>query len=147
MAERPAPTPAAVLAAAIETIPVRIESDIVAAWTIARAMARAQGFNSTEQGRLATAVLELTRNVLNHAGEGICVLSVHDKTQGPTVKVAVEDRGPGIADVAAALEDGYSTGAGLGGGLPGTKRLVDTFEIVTGPGGTLVMIGVGRRAR
>ena len=73
--------------------PIRVESDIVAAWTTAwttaRAMARAQGFHPTKQGRLATAVSELTRNVLNHAGEGTCVLSVHVETHGPTVEVAV----------------------------------------------------------
>ena len=134
MAERLAATPVAGLA--VEAIPIRIEADVTTAWTTARAMARAQGFDSAEQGRLATAVSELTRNVLDHAREGICVLSVHG-----------EARGPGIPDVAAALEDGYSTSSGLGGGLPGTKRLVDTFKIVTGRDGTLVMIGVRLRAR
>ena len=145
MAEKLAATPVAGLA--VETIPIRIEADVTTAWTTARAIARTQGFNSTEQGRLATAVSELTRNVLNHAGDGTCFLSVHGDARGPTIRASVEDRGPGIPDVAAALEDGYSTGTGLGGGLPGTKRLVDTFEIVTGRGGTLVMIGVRPRAR
>lgn len=145
MDERPAPTPAA--GHIVATIPIRYETDVVVAWTAARRMARSQGFHAAEQGRLATAVSELTRNVLNYAGQGTCVLSIQDQDHGPTVRVAVEDRGPGIPDIAAAMEDGYSTGGGLGGGLSGTKRLVDTFEIVTGPGGTLVTIGVRLRAR
>ena len=94
---------------------------------------------------MTAAESELTRNVLKHAGKGTCVPSVHDETHGPTVEVAVEDRGAGIADVAAAPEDGYSTGAGLGS-LPGKKRLVDTFEIVAGRDGTLVIIVVRLRA-
>ena len=93
MAERLAATPVAGLA--VEAIPIRIEADVTTAWTTARAMARAQGFDSAEQGRLATAVSELTRNVLDHAREGICVLSVHGEARGPTIRVAVEDRGAG----------------------------------------------------
>jgi serine/threonine-protein kinase RsbT len=57
------------------------------------------------------------------------------------------DEGPGITDVELAMQDGYTTGNGLGLGLPGTRRLVDEFELRTQPGvGTSVRLVMWIRA-
>jgi len=87
---------------------------------------------------------ELTRNALQYAGEGTCLVSDESDARRARVKVVVEDHGPGIPDIDRAMEYGFSTGGGLGAGLPGTKRLVNEFEIESQPGRTRVTIGMSR---
>lgn len=125
---------------ASERIPVRAATDIVTARRAARALCERLGFGNADQTRLATAVSELTRNLIQYAGEGVCLIEdlSHDRIR--RIQVTVEDQGPGIADIGLAMTDGYSTGGGLGTGLPGTRRLVDEFRIESAPGHTRVTI-------
>ena len=99
------------------------------------------GIGTVEQTKLVTAGSELTRNILKYARRGeVQVITVTDGRR-VGVRAVFSDEGPGIAEIALAMQDGYSTGKGLGLGLPGTRRLVDHFEIVSAPGqGTTVTI-------
>ncbi len=130
----------------IETVvEIKTQGDIIAARQAARQMARQLGFGSADQTRLATAVSELTRNVIQYAGEGVCVITDDSEPSMVRIRVVVEDYGPGIPDVDQAMEQGFSTGGGLGAGLPGTKRLVHSFHIESRPGHTKVVIDMTRR--
>lgn len=88
-----------------------------------------------------TAILEIARNILSYAGRGYVVIDTIQEEDRIGVQISAIDHGPGIIDLAAVLEDGYSTGAGLGRGLPGAKRLMDHFEIASSPGvGTSIVM-------
>lgn len=123
---------------------LRSERDIIAARRAARDLARNLGFGLADQTRLATALSELARNVVTHAGAGRCTIEDISDAHAARVQVVVEDHGPGIANVELAMQDGYSTGKGLGAGLPGAKRLVHRFEISSVPGHTRVAIEMVR---
>ncbi len=127
------------------SIELQEEIDVVRARRQGRDMARDLGFRSTDQTRLATAISELARNVLNFAGSGICLITGEWEESNRSIRVVVEDHGPGISDVHLAMEDGFSTGKGLGAGLPGTRRLVDEFDIQSQPGHTRVSIMMRRK--
>ena len=102
-------------------------------------LAREVGFSEVGSVAVGTAILEVSRNIVRYAGRGfISIAIIHDGEQAGIYICAV-DHGPGIPDLTAALQDGYSTGGGLGHGLPGTKRLMDQFDITSQPGtGTTV---------
>jgi serine/threonine-protein kinase RsbT len=123
---------------------ITAQSDVITARQAAREMARNLGFGSADQTRLATAMSELTRNVIQYADHGI--YSILDKSDNKSIMIqaVVEDYGPGIADIDQALEYGFSTSRGLGAGLPGTKRLVHDFRIESKPGLTRVTISMAR---
>jgi len=108
-------------------------------------MAKKLGFGSADQTRLATAISELTRNVVQYAGSGHCRIDDISNLRFMEIRVVVSDAGPGIPDLDEALRDGFSTGGGLGAGLPGTRRLVHSFEIKSNPESTRVEISVRRR--
>lgn len=108
-------------------------------------MARDLGLGLADQTRLATAVSELTRNVIQHAGEGVCTISGESNQTESRIQVTVDDRGPGIPDVEKAMTEGFSTTRGLGAGLPGARRLVDELSIESRPGHTKVTITMARR--
>lgn len=119
-------------------IGVSTDPDIVTARQAARSVAAAVGFPGTELTVLATAVSEIARNVVRFAGVGEIIVEQVEEHQ-PGVRVVARDAGPGIVDLDQAMQDGYSTYSGLGLGLPGARRLMDEFEIVTKPGrGTTV---------
>ena len=112
---------------------VRINSDqdIVVARQKGRALAIALGFSSGDATLIATAISELARNIVTYAKFGEIRLTVlHNSTQ-PGIQLIAHDSGPGIPDITLALRDGYSTSGSLGLGLPGVKRLVDEFEVVS----------------
>lgn len=109
-------------------------ADVVTARGAARALAGDLGFSPTESTMVATAVSELARNIASYATRGQVRLSVHDRDGSAALVVEAVDDGPGIPDVHRALEDGYSTGSGLGLGLPGARRLMDALEIRCEPG-------------
>ena len=125
------------------------EEGIVAARQQARQVARDLGFGLVDQGRIATAVSELTRNVVRYAtgGQGdVLIRELEPSEKGIGIEVIVRDDGPGIANVEQAMRDGFSTGIGLGMGLPGTRRLMDEMAIDSAPGrGTTVSIRKWRR--
>lgn len=129
----------------IETINLCEQMDIVRARAEARRIAGLIGFSPGDQTRLATAVSELSRNVLQYAGKGTCEISDASMRDRRVIRIVFEDHGPGIPDIARAMEDGYSTSGGLGAGLPGTRRLVDVFFIDSCPGLTRISIEMIRR--
>jgi serine/threonine-protein kinase RsbT len=123
-------------------VAIRTDADVVTARQEARTMGAALGFSSTDLTLLATAISEVARNITAYAGEGEVRLRVVRGTNGRQgIEVVASDDGPGIANVELALQDGYTTGGGLGLGLPGARRLVDEFELQTAPGeGTTVRL-------
>lgn len=126
-------------------IPLTVQEDIVRARQTGRDLARAEGLSTADQTRLATVISELTRNVLLYAGTGTCEI-LTDRVDGfLSITVVVSDAGPGIPDIANAMTPGFSTGNGLGAGLPGVKRLMDSFVIDSQPGGTRVEASMKRR--
>ena len=93
------------------------------------------------QTRLITAASELVRNMMRYGGGGNCLIEVVSSGRNNGVRLTFTDKGPGIPDIAAAMRDGFSTGKSLGLGLPGTKRLVNEFDIKSKVGeGTTVTI-------
>jgi serine/threonine-protein kinase RsbT len=125
------------------------EEGIVAARQQARETAKELGFGLVDQSRIATAVSELTRNVVRYATDGqgdVMIRELEPSAKGVGIEVVVRDDGPGIANVEQALREGFSTGTGLGMGLPGTRRLMDEMAIDSAPGrGTTVSIRKWRR--
>ena len=113
------------------------EEDVAHARIRSRDIASSMGFKQPALDAIATAVSELARNIVQHASQGEIVL-----TPGPQgLEVVASDRGPGIADIQQALQDGFTTAGGLGCGLSGARRLVDKLEIASEPGvGTVVRI-------
>ncbi|MGZ8850404.1 MAG: anti-sigma regulatory factor [Thermoanaerobaculia bacterium] len=110
---------------------VRIDSpaDIVAARQQARALATQAGFSICDSTLITTAISEMTRNILEYASHGEVTISPLKNGTKRGVKIVASDHGPGIADISKVMQDGYSSNNGLGIGLPGTKRLMDEFEI------------------
>lgn len=129
----------------IETIHLCEQMDVVRARAEARRIAGLIGFGPGDQTRLATAVSELSRNVLQYAGKGTCEITDISTQDRWIIRIVFEDHGPGIPDLSLAMEDGYSTSGGLGAGLPGTRRLVDRFSIDSQPGLTRICIEMIRR--
>jgi serine/threonine-protein kinase RsbT len=120
-------------------VQVDSESGILQARQTARAIAADLGFDLTSQTLIATAISELARNILKYAGRGEILLRPVARNGARGLTVVAADKGPGIADLALALTDGFSTGRGLGLGLPGTKRLMHDFDLTSEVGeGTVV---------
>ncbi len=128
-----------------ESVALQEAGDIVRARSAARLVAGKIGFGLADQTRIATAVSELARNVLQYAGEGVCHIDDQSEESTLCITIMVEDHGQGIADINKAMQDGYSTGGGLGAGLPGTRRLMDSFNIESEPGYTRIIVGMSRR--
>ncbi len=110
-------------------VPIRADADIVAARQQGRALAQQIGFAASDLTVIATAISELGRNILQYAGSGEIVLRPAHASSRRGLLVVAQDEGPGIRDVALAVQDAYSTSGGLGLGLPGTRRLMDEFAI------------------
>jgi serine/threonine-protein kinase RsbT len=128
-------------------VAIRTDADVVTARQEARAMGAELGFSSTDLTLLATAISEIARNITTYAGEGEVALRVLNSGSRQGIEVVASDDGPGIADVELAMQDGYTTGKGLGLGLPGTRRLVDEFDLRTEPGtGTSIRLVKWARA-
>lgn len=122
-------------------IPIETDADIVTARQEGRALAARLGFSGSEQIFVATAISEAARNILQYARCGEIVLDHISSGGREGILIIARDDGPGIKDIARALEDGYSSSGGLGLGLPGIKRLMSEMQIVSTPGkGTTVTI-------
>ncbi len=120
---------------------IRTEGDIVATRHTVRELAVGLGFGITDVTRIVTAASELARNVYKYGGGGIVRWRRVASDERSGLELQFIDRGPGIADISKALEVGYSTGRGLGLGLPAAKRLMDELEIQSNPGeGTCVTL-------
>jgi serine/threonine-protein kinase RsbT len=115
------------------------DEDLVAARAEGRAMADRLGFSRTEATLIATAISEITRNIVVHVGRGELVLAARHEDHRSGLTVVARDAGQGIRDVDAALRDGFASHGGLGLGLPGARRLMDEFHIASARGeGTVV---------
>ncbi|MES2208132.1 MAG: anti-sigma regulatory factor [Pseudomonadota bacterium] len=124
-----------------ETIPIHSEADIVLSRQIVRKWATEIGFGLVDLTKIVTAASELARNMVVYGGGGTLTLEALNEGIKRGLRLIFEDQGPGIADIALALTDGYTTGKGMGLGLSGAKRLCNEFEINTEIGkGTRVMI-------
>jgi serine/threonine-protein kinase RsbT len=122
-------------------IAIESDADVVVARQRARELAAALDLSSTDQTLLATAISEVARNITTYAERGEITVAVVGDDQRRGIRVVAHDDGPGIADVERALQDGFTTGGGLGIGLPGARRLVDEFGIDSAPGrGTTVTL-------
>jgi serine/threonine-protein kinase RsbT len=122
---------------------VRIQSfaDIVTARQQGRTLAARAGFSQSNVTIIATALSEVARNIVEYAREGEVLITLVHEGSRRGVQIVASDRGPGIPDVATVMRDGYSTGTGLGIGLPGARRLMDEFRIASeiGKGTTVTM--------
>ena len=123
------------------SLPLRSEEDIVISRQKVRVLTQHLKFSLVDQTKMITAASELSRNTLVHGGGGQMRWELLDDGVRRGLRLFFEDEGPGIADVRLALTDGWTSGGGMGLGLPGSKRLVHEFEIASAPGqGTRVSI-------
>lgn len=122
-------------------VAINREPDIIVARQQGRDIAAELGFSSGDLALIATAISEITRNVIEYATRGEMTVRVVQQSARRGVEIVVQDEGPGIANVPQAMQDGYSTGGGLGLGLPGARRLMDDFTIESalGKGTRIVM--------
>jgi len=124
-----------------EVMNLKSGEDVVRLRQKVRERAVATGFTLVEQTKVVTAASELGRNTIQYGGGGQARISVVANGTRRGLSLEFADQGPGIADIALALTDGYTSGGGLGLGLSGAKRLSDEFEIESQPGqGTRVTI-------
>ncbi len=128
----------------MQSISIALEQDhdVAIARNEVRTLAAALGFRSLDQTRLVTVASELARNIIKYAGRGQLIAQPTLAPDGRDgLRLIFEDTGPGIPNIEQAMRDGFSTGRGLGKGLPGSKRLVDEFNIESEVGrGTRVTI-------
>jgi serine/threonine-protein kinase RsbT len=110
-------------------VAINTDADLVTARAEGRAMAERLGFPRPHPTLVATAISEVARNIVVHAGRGEIVLKPFEDANRYGVIVIAKDEGPGIRDVEAAIRDDYSGRGGLGLGLPGARRLMDDFDI------------------
>jgi serine/threonine-protein kinase RsbT len=129
-------------------ISIESDADVVTARQRARELAGHVDLTSTDQTLLATAISEVARNITTYAVRGEVELKlVRDDNGRRGIQVIARDEGPGIENLELALQDGYTSGEGLGLGLPGARRLVDDFDIVSAPGeGTTVTMVMWSRS-
>ncbi|MBD8038279.1 MULTISPECIES: anti-sigma regulatory factor [Solibacillus] len=111
------------------TVEIITEWDIVAARQLGRNEAKAIGFGAVDQARITTAISELARNIYLYARAGEVTIERISEGVKVGIRITAADKGPGINNIKKVMEDGYSTSGGLGAGLPGVKRLMDTMDI------------------
>jgi serine/threonine-protein kinase RsbT len=122
-------------------LPISSDLDLVRAREQGRVLAGRLGFPPSDLTLVATAISELARNIIRYANRGEIVLRQTQNGGVPGLVIIARDEGPGITDVNRAMEQGYSTSGGLGLGLPGVRRIMDKFEIVSELGkGTVVTV-------
>jgi serine/threonine-protein kinase RsbT len=112
-------------------VPINTDIDVVAARQKGRELATVLGFVSTDSTLLATAISELARNIIRYAKKGEILIASVQSGDRVGITVVARDNGPGIANISLAMQDGFSTSGGLGLGLPGVKRMMDEFHLVS----------------
>lgn len=124
-----------------DNLPLNSQTDVVTARQVTRTWATQAGFSLIDQTKLITAASELARNTVIYGGGGTMQLEMLESEGKIGLRLTFEDTGPGIPNIERALQDGYTSGNGLGLGLGGAKRLVNDFDIASQPGvGTRVTI-------
>jgi serine/threonine-protein kinase RsbT len=125
-----------------DTIQIIREQDVVLLRNRVKEYAVKIGMGLVNQTKLITAASELVRNMLKYGGGGIVLIEVINEERNSGIRLSFNDDGPGIPDIPAAMKDGFSTGRSLGLGLPGSKRLVNEFNIksVVGKGTSVTIL-------
>jgi serine/threonine-protein kinase RsbT len=118
-----------------QTFPILSDLHVAAARIAVRDWAREIGLSVLDLTKVMTAASELARNALIHGGGGTMQLQVVSQGERKGLRATFSDQGPGIPEVDLAMQDGYTSGGGMGIGLPGAKRLVNEFALETEPGG------------
>lgn len=122
-------------------LPLSVQEDVVTVRQATRSLAVEIGLSIIDQTKIVTAASELARNTVVHGGGGMATLEIVEDPPRRGLRLAFEDKGPGIADIERAMQDGYTSGAGLGLGLGGSKRLCNEFSIESRAGeGTRVVV-------
>jgi len=123
------------------SMPLLSEQNIVASRQMVRTLCQSLKFSLIDQTKMITAASELSRNALIHGGGGHMRWEFVERNGRRGLQLHFEDEGPGIADMSLAMSDGWTSGKGMGLGLPGSKRLVNDFDIDSAPGrGTRVSV-------
>ena len=126
---------------ASEVLPLRDQDDVVRARQAVRARMQDLKFSLVDQTKLVTAASELARNAVIYGLGGEMTIEVAAIDERTAIRLTFEDNGPGIPDIESAMQDGWTSGNGLGMGLPGARRLVNEFHIESTPGkGTRIQI-------
>ncbi|WP_428662825.1 anti-sigma regulatory factor [Runella sp.] len=112
-----------------ETVPIFREQDVVPFRNRVKEYTIKIGMGILNQTKLITAASELVRNMLKYGGGGNASIEVVSEGKNQGIRLIFADKGPGIQDITLAMKDGYTTGKSLGLGLPGTRRLVNEFNI------------------
>ncbi len=124
-----------------DKLPIRDQNDVVRIRHAVRALATELRFSVVDQTKIVTAASELGRNTLVHGRGGDCTLEVLEQDGRKGIVLTFQDQGPGIADLQQALQDGFTTGDGMGLGLGGARRLMSEFQVDSAPGkGTRVRV-------
>ena len=122
-------------------VAINSDQDIVLARQKGRSLAAEAGFSAVDSTLIATAISELARNIVSYAKTGEILLTTLQESRRKGILIVASDNGPGIPDIRLALRDGFSTSGSLGLGIPGVRRLVDEFQIVSSIGqGTVVKV-------
>jgi len=128
-------------------IAIASDVDVVSARQRGRELAEEVGFSAGDQTVIAAAISEIARNILNYARRGAITFRIVLDGDRSGIIIVASDQGPGIPDVPRAMQDGFSTSGGLGLGLPGARRLMDEFDVVSAPRqGTTITMKKWRRA-
>lgn len=122
-------------------VPIDRDGDIVTARQKGRELAAVAGFSGSDLTIIATAISEIARNIVVYAQKGEMIIAVLQDGARRGISIVAQDQGPGIPDIEQAMRDGFSTGKSLGLGLPGARRLMDEFELLSdvGKGTTVTM--------
>ena len=122
-------------------MPLLGERDIVMCRQMVRKLTQQVKFSLVDQTKMITAASELSRNTVVYGGGGEMRWEIVQEGIRNGLRLAFEDKGPGIADIALALTDGWTSGSGMGVGLSGSRRLVNDFDLRTAVGeGTCVTV-------
>jgi serine/threonine-protein kinase RsbT len=116
-------------------VPIHTEPDVIVARQEGRTLAQKIGFSPVDQARITTAISELARNIVVYGVRGsVTILEVTNAEGRRGIEIRFDDEGPGIADVETAMTQGFTSGKGLGAGLPGSQRLMDEFVLDSAAG-------------
>ncbi len=128
------------------SIAISTDADVTRARQLGRELATPLGLSSSELTLVATAISEIARNIVQYASPGEMEFRLVEQGGRRGLMIIARDHGPGIADIALAMQDGYSTSRGMGLGLPGSRRLMDDFDVASnfGQGTTVTMVKWGR---
>lgn len=125
---------------------IHSEDDIIVARQLGREIASRLDFSLSDLTLIATAISEIARNIVEHAGEGEIQMEIEENGSHQGISITARDQGPGIEDLELAMRDGFTSKQGLGLGLPGSQRIMDEFRIESAKGaGTTVIMKKWRR--